>query len=219
MRLGEGRDVGIEVRITPREFLKSRQKLLIQHQAVTAGVSRDDGYSLVKCETQPFRISKRLVFPDETEFITDMTQEGQFPLSQRSVERDVLRISWIEMLGVGEDFNQNRLGIGTAMNFVDGIFTLRVDRGASQKHIWVSADGLEDVIIANKKVGVLAIEQARLVIESIHPEEHNFLHVPRGAQLHQKMLEVFLVGVPRMGRGELMFPQKKSKQRTTKEFR
>ena len=73
VRLGEGRNVGVEVRITPREFLKSGQKLLIQHQAIATGVSCDDGHPFVKRQAQPFRISKRLVLSDETEFIADMT--------------------------------------------------------------------------------------------------------------------------------------------------
>lgn len=80
MRLGEGRNVSVEMRVTPREFTKSGQKLFIQHQAIAAGVSCDDGHPFVKRETKPFWISKRLVFSDQTELIADVTQEREFSL-------------------------------------------------------------------------------------------------------------------------------------------
>ena len=58
VRLGEGRNVGVEVRITPREFLKGWQKLLVQHQAVAAGVSCDDGHSFVECQAESIGIAE-----------------------------------------------------------------------------------------------------------------------------------------------------------------
>lgn len=55
MRLGEGGNVG--------------------HEAVTAGMSRDDGHSFFQCRAEPIGISERLVLADQTEFVADMTQE------------------------------------------------------------------------------------------------------------------------------------------------
>ena len=39
------------------------------------------------------------------------------------------------------------------------------------------AHGLEDIIVTDKKVRVLAVQKASLIIEAIHSEEHNFLYV------------------------------------------
>jgi hypothetical protein len=58
------------------------------------------------------------------------------------------------------------------MNFVDSIFALRIDGWTRQKDIRVGFHSLEHVVVADQKVGVLAIEQTGLIVESIHAEQH-----------------------------------------------
>ena len=121
-------------------------------------------------------------------------------MRQRPIERSVFLVSGVEVLCVRQNFDQDGAGIGAAVNFINGIFTLRIDRRTGKKHIRISSDGLEDVIVADEKVRVLPIEQAGLVVKSIHTEQYCFRNMPRGAQFRQQMFEILLIGLVRMGR-------------------
>ena len=121
MGLGEGGNVGIEVWMTSAQFMKRRKKLFIEHEAITTSVRRDDRHSFVKRQTQPLRISKRLILSDQTELVPDVTQERELALSQRTVKGDIFPIGWIKVLGIRQDLDQDRACIGTAMYLIDGV--------------------------------------------------------------------------------------------------
>lgn len=200
MGLGESGNVGIEVWVTRTQFSERWNEFFIKHEAIAASVGSDDRHSFLQCQAESIGIAERLILTDQAEFVTDMAEKRQFPLSECSIERCVSLISRIEVLGVRQDFDQDGAGIGTAVNFIDGIFALRVDRGAGKKYIRIRSDGLEDVRVADEKVRMLPIEEAGLVVKSIHAEQHGFRNMLRGAQLLEKVIEIFLIGFPRMCR-------------------
>jgi len=181
VRLGEGRNVGVEVRITPREFLKSGQKLLVEHQAVATGMGGDDGDAFVERQAEPLGVSHRLVFPDQAELIADVAEKRKFPSGQCPIKRNVFGVGRVEVLGVGQDFDQDGPGVGAAMDFIYRVFALRIDRRAGQKNIGMGLHGAEDVVIADEKVCMLAIEQAGLIVEPVHAKQHRLRDMLGGA--------------------------------------
>ena len=63
------------------------------------------------------------------------------------------------------------------------------------------------------------IEPAVLVVDPIHAQEYGFLHMARGAELCQQVVEIFLIGFARLFRSKLVLPQEKAKQRTLEHLR
>ena len=86
-------------------------------------MSGNHGRSFIKGCPEPVRITHRLIFAYEAEFVAHMTeqretQSGQFLIAV---------MAWVELLGIGQDFDQDGSCFGTAMEFFYGIETLRVD--------------------------------------------------------------------------------------------
>ena len=100
MGLSEGGNVGIEVRITFAQVPKSWKKLLMQYEAIAAGVGSNDGHPFVQRQAEPIGVSQGLVFADQAKFVTNMAQEWQSSLSQCTIERPISLIRWIEVLRV-----------------------------------------------------------------------------------------------------------------------
>ena len=73
--------------------------------------------------------------------------------------------------------SEDGTGVGTAMDFIAGIFSLRVNRRAGQKEVWMSLYCLEDIVVTDEKVGVLAIEQPSLIVEAIHAKQDDLRHI------------------------------------------
>ena len=63
----------------------------------------------------------------------------------------------------------------------------------------MSSDGFEDIVVADEKVRLLKLEQAGLVVESIHAEEYGLRDVLRSAKLRHQMFEIPPVGFTGMG--------------------
>ncbi len=78
---------------------------------------------------------------------------------------------------VGQDFDQNCARVGATMNFVDGIPPLRIDRGARQEFSGMGLRGLEDIVVADEKVGVCLIVAPVVVIGAVHAEQHGLVDV------------------------------------------
>ena len=97
---GEGGDVCIEVMVIPSECVEGRQEFLVQHQPVAAGVGGDDRCTFIQRETESIGVAEGLVFPDEAEFVADVTQERQLPFGEGPVEPFVAPISRVELLRV-----------------------------------------------------------------------------------------------------------------------
>ncbi len=70
----EGGDVGVKMWIPLRERMKGGQELFVQHQAVTAGMGRNDGRSFIECRAEPVRVTDGLVFSDQAELETHVAQ-------------------------------------------------------------------------------------------------------------------------------------------------
>ena len=81
----------------------------------------------IQRHTESVRITDRLIFADETEFISDVAEERQFPFGQCPIEGFIAQISRIELLCVGQHFHQCGAGIGATMNFFDCIAPLWID--------------------------------------------------------------------------------------------
>ena len=95
---------------------------------------------------------------DQAEFIADMAEKREFAIGQCTIERFVLGIGRIEVLSVGQDFHQDGSGIGTAMDFLYRVLSLRVDRGAGKKSVRIGLGGLQHIIVADEKLRVLSVE-------------------------------------------------------------
>ena len=125
-------DIGVEMRVAFGEVVKGRQEFLMEHESVTTGMACDNRGAFIQCDTESIRISDRLILPDETKLVPDMTQEGQFPFGQHAIEGFVTRVSRIEMLRIGQHFDQGGSGIGATMDLLDRVPSLRIDRDAGQ---------------------------------------------------------------------------------------
>jgi len=177
VRQRQSGNVGVEMRVTLCKILKRREEFLVQHQAVAAGMGRDDCGAFVQCQFQSIGVTDRLVFADQAKLIPDMAEKRQLPFGERSVERFVVRISRVELLRVREDLHQCGSGIGTAMDFFDGILSLRIDRDAGEKFIWIALRGFQHVVVADQKIRVCLIQPAVLVVDPIHAEEDSLLNM------------------------------------------
>jgi len=63
------------------------------------------------------------------------------------------------------------------MHFVDGIPPLRIDRDARQELSGMGLGGLEDMVVADEKVGVCLIVTPVVVIRAVHAEQHGLVDV------------------------------------------
>ena len=97
---------------------------------------------------------------------------------------------------LGKTFHKHSPRIGAAMDFVDGVTSLGVDRDACEQFVRVCLNGLEDVIVADQKVCMLAVEPAVLIVGPIHAEDHGLPDVTRRAQFSEQIAEVFPVRFP-----------------------
>src|SRR5512134_1975168 len=126
----ERRDIGVKIRVTLREIVQGRNELFIEHEAVAAGMGGDDGDPFVERGTQPVWFSDGLILSDEAELKADVAEKRELALGQRAIERFVLEIGRVEVLSIGQDFDQNGSGIGATTDFLYRVLPLRVDRRA-----------------------------------------------------------------------------------------
>ena len=100
------RDVGIKVGVVFRKITQGRQKLFVEDQPVAAGMGCNDGGTFIQRRLEPIRIADRLVFADQAELVSDVTEERQLPIGESSVERFIAQIGRVELLRVWEDLHQ-----------------------------------------------------------------------------------------------------------------
>ena len=165
------------MRVALNEVTQRRQKLFIEDQPVTTSMRGNDGGTFIERDFESFGIADRLIFANEAELVTDVTEERQLPLGEGSVERFVARISRVELLRVWEDLHQCGSGIGATMHFVDRVPPLRIDRDAGEEFIRVGPRGLEHIVVADEEIRLGLIEATILVVDPIHAEEHGLLDV------------------------------------------
>ncbi len=105
------------------------------------------------------------------------------------------------------------------MDFVDGVTPLGVNRHACKQFVRVCLNGLEDVIVADQKVCLLAVEPAVLIVDPIHAEDHGLADMTRRAQFSEQIVEIFPVRFPWFRRRQFVFPQEEAKQRAPQHLR
>ena len=66
--------------------------------------------------------------------------------------------------------------------------------------------GFDHIIVADQEIRVRLIEPAILVVDPIHAEEYGLSNMTRRAQFRQQIVEVFLIGFPRLVLRELVLP-------------
>ena len=71
----QGGDIRIEMRVALHQVLKGRQKLLIEHQSVAAGMGGNDRGAFVQRDAESIGVADRLIFPDQAELVPNVTQE------------------------------------------------------------------------------------------------------------------------------------------------
>src|SRR5687767_9607711 len=219
VRQRQSRNVGVEMRIALCEILKRREELLIQHQPITAGMGGNDSSAFLQRQLKSIGIADGLIFSDQAELISDMAEKRQLPIRERSVKRFVARISRVELLRVRKRLHQYGSGIGAAMNFFDGVLSLRINRDAGEELIRVSPGGLQHIIVADQKIRVCLIEPAVLIVDPIHTEEYGLLNMMRGAQFGKQIVEVLTIGFLWVRGRQFVLPQKEAKQRTLQHLR
>jgi hypothetical protein len=74
-----------------------------------------------------------LVFPRETEFIAYVTQKRNPVLGEDAIKRYIASIGWVEGLSVGKDFDERCPFLQAALQLLDRVPALRINRDSREE--------------------------------------------------------------------------------------
>ena len=114
--------------------------------------------AFIERRTKPVRVADGLVFSDQAELETHMTQQGKLPLCERSIEDLYFWSAGLKCCALGRTFTKT--APASAQRWTSSIASFRCGliEGPARNQVRVGLDGLQHVLIADEKLRLFSIQ-------------------------------------------------------------